>query len=47
VKPEIYADYKKLKSDIKDQRFEKELLQKEIDMLRRQTEEQRAKVAYC
>lgn len=26
VKPEIYADYKKLKTDIKDQRFEKELL---------------------
>ena len=35
VKPEIYADYKKLKTDIKDQRFEKELLQKEIDMLKR------------
>ena len=44
VKPEIYADYKKLKTDIKDQRYEKELIQKEIDTLKRQTEEQRAKV---
>jgi hypothetical protein len=26
VKPEIYADYKKLKTDIKDQRYEKELI---------------------
>jgi len=39
VHPEIYADYKKLKNDIKQQRFEKELLNKEIDILKRQTEE--------
>jgi hypothetical protein len=47
VKPEIYADYKKLKNDIKAQRFEKELLKKEIDTLKRQTEEQRIKVMFC
>ena len=39
VHPEIYAVYKKLKNDIKQQRFEKELLNKEIEILKRQTEE--------
>ena len=47
VHPEIYADYKKLKNDIKQQRFDKELLTKEIEILKRQTEEQRAKVQFC
>ena len=35
VQPEIYGDYKKLKNDIKEQRFEKELLAKEIETLKR------------
>lgn len=47
AQPEIYADYKKIKNDIKEQRYEKELLLKEIETLRRLTEEQRAKVAFC
>lgn len=47
VQPEIYADYKKLKNNIKEQRYEKELLMKDIDILKRQTEEQRAKVSFC
>lgn len=37
--PEIYADYKKIKNDIKEQRYEKELLLKEIETLKRQSEE--------
>ena len=47
AQPEIYADYKKIKNDIKEQRYEKELLLKEIETLKRLTEEQRAKVAFC
>ena len=44
VQPEIYADYKQLKADIKEQKLERVNLLKHIEVLSRQTEEQRAKV---
>lgn len=47
VQPEIYADYKRLKADIKEQRHEKGLLLKHLDKLKRETEEQRQKVKFC
>lgn len=47
VKPEIYADYKQMKADIRQQRHDKELLVKTIDSLKKSTEAQREKVAFC
>ena len=39
VQPEIYADYKRLKADVKEQRHERGLLLKHLDKLKRETEE--------
>ena len=47
VQPEIYADYKQLKHDIKEQRLERSLLLKTIEHLQRNTEEQRTKIKSC
>ena len=44
VQPEIYADYKLLKADIKEQRLERQLLVKEIEQLKRGNEEQARKI---
>jgi hypothetical protein len=38
VKPEIYGDYKQLKNDIRQQRHDKEILLKNIDTLKKQTD---------
>ena len=47
VKPEIYGDYKQLKNDIRQQRHDKEILLKNIDTLKKQTDVQKEKVAFC
>lgn len=47
VNPEIYKDYKQMKSDIRQQRHDKDLLLKTIDTLKKQTEGQREKVNMC
>lgn len=47
VKPEIYSDYKQMKSDIRQQRHDKEQLLKTIDGLSKQTDTQRDKVNFC
>jgi hypothetical protein len=47
VQPEIYSDFKQLKADIKEQKLERQMLQKTLEQLYRSTEEQRAKVEFC
>ena len=47
VQPEIYSDFKQLKADIKEQKLERQFLQKTLEQLYRSTEEQRAKVKFC
>lgn len=47
VNPEIYCDYKQMKSDIRQQRYDRELLLKTFETLKQQTECQRDKVSTC
>ena len=47
VKPETYKDYKTLKANIKAQKDENELLLKTLDTIRRETVDQRERVAVC
>ncbi len=45
--PEIYKDYKQLKRDIHEQKDENSVLQKTVDKVAKETEEQRDRVAIC
>jgi len=47
VDPQIYADYKSLKADMKNQKDENEALYKQLLVIRRETALQRDKVAFC
>lgn len=47
VNPEIYADYKQMKADIRQQRHDREQHLKLIDNLKKNTEIQREKVDFC
>jgi hypothetical protein len=43
INEEIYADYKTLKENMRQQRFDREQLMKQIDFLKRESETQRQK----
>ena len=45
--PEIYKDYKQLKSDIAAQKEENALLQKTLMQVQKETADQRERVALC
>lgn len=47
VQPDIYADYKALKRDIKNQKEENEILYKSLISLKREAKEQQDKIVFC
>jgi len=47
VDPQIYADYKSLKSDMKNQKEENEMLYKTLLNMKRETQLQKEKVAWA